>query len=182
MAENDVERILRKNLRQLSGVAAFDCDPLAHSGLDGRPIRQLQHRRRGIEQSDVNTEAREVNSGCSGSAAEIEGAERVRSPGWRQKFLEVCKRQVRTQPPFGSLEIRRVSARIVFEATLAFDTPRHRILNRSRLPCRKPSDSAPALPVTRAPGIRQYKPKQNWARGMARAGYALCKFNSAAKG
>jgi hypothetical protein len=93
MAKNDIERSRLKNVRQLGGVTAFNRDLVTYSGFDHRPFRQSQHRRRRIEQGDMNTETRQTNGGSSCSAPDIEGAQRVDSRRCGQKFLQVRKSQ-----------------------------------------------------------------------------------------
>src|SRR5258706_226556 len=72
MAKNDIERSRLKNVRQLGGVTAFNRDLVTYSGFDDRPFRQSQHRRRRIEQGDMNTETRQANGGSSCSAPDVQ--------------------------------------------------------------------------------------------------------------
>ena len=80
----------------------------------------------------MNTEARQTNGSGSRSAPDVEGAEWVVSGRPGQKFLQVRKSQVFAQAALGSLEIRGVSARIVFEAVSSLNSSLHATLTRTR--------------------------------------------------
>ena len=79
-------------------------------------FRYIQHRRRGIQQRDVNAKSRQANRRRSCAAPDIQRTQRLLGLRPGKKILQVGECQVGAQSALGCLKVRGIILRTILES------------------------------------------------------------------
>ena len=120
MAENDIERRSRKQVRQFGSVAAPESDFAQYSCFLCGASRYIEHRLGRIESSDGKAKLCQANCRSSRATAYVQRMHRLVRLRWRKKILQVGKREVCAQSALEGLEVRSIILRAVLESVVYF--------------------------------------------------------------